>query len=267
MKEYEQLSIRDHFMFGKICLKKENCQLILNALLNDNIIVANTDIEKYIKEYSDGKFVRLDLLAESDQGVVYNGELQHESKNPSRHCELPKRSRYYQAIIDTAKLPAGKHYRFLPETYIIFICTFDPFGKGLAKYTFDTQCNEIPLLQYNDYAHKIFFNTTANLNDLPQESQNMLKYIETGITSDTATSLLDNEVSIARLKEDWRAEYMLTLTHDSDVYTEGYDSGYDSGFNSRQIEVDSLNNALADKDSTIAQLEAEISKYRTLLKS
>lgn len=49
MKNYEQLTIRDHFMFGKICLKPENCQLILQALFNYDISIVDTEIEKYIK--------------------------------------------------------------------------------------------------------------------------------------------------------------------------------------------------------------------------
>lgn len=32
-KSYEELTIRDHFMFGKICSKPENRKLILDSLL------------------------------------------------------------------------------------------------------------------------------------------------------------------------------------------------------------------------------------------
>ena len=32
-KNYEELTIRDHFMFGKICSKPENRKLILDSLL------------------------------------------------------------------------------------------------------------------------------------------------------------------------------------------------------------------------------------------
>lgn len=64
MKNYDQLTIRDHFMFGKICEKPKNSQLILRALLDDpTITISNTEVEKYYKPYSDNKYVRLDLLA------------------------------------------------------------------------------------------------------------------------------------------------------------------------------------------------------------
>lgn len=258
MKNYEELTIRDHFMFGKICLNTKNCQIILRALLGKDINIVDSQIEKEIKQYSDSKFVRLDLLAEDDESIVYNGELQHESQNTERQRELPKRARYYQGMIDTAKLSATEHYRNLPETYIIFICTYDPFGIGLAKYTFDTKCNEVELSEYNDFAHKIFFNTTANLESIPLEQRNMLQYIETGDVSDDATKHLESEVRDARLRDEWRAEYMLTVVHDNDIFTEGYDSGYDSGYNSRQNEIDSLTSTIDDKNAEIAKLQETI---------
>ena len=37
--------------------------------------------------------------------------------------------------MDVSQLKPGEDYDTLPESYVIFICTFDPFGKGLYKYT------------------------------------------------------------------------------------------------------------------------------------
>lgn len=42
-------------------------------------------------------------------------------------AELPLRVRYYQGMIDQEILSSGTDYIFLKETYIIFICTYDPF--------------------------------------------------------------------------------------------------------------------------------------------
>ena len=58
MKQYENLSIRDHFMFGKICQDINNSQLILSALLNRNVILTNSGVEHYMQEYSTSKFIR-----------------------------------------------------------------------------------------------------------------------------------------------------------------------------------------------------------------
>lgn len=265
MKDYEKLSMRDHFMFGKICLKPENSQLILRALLGEEIDIVSTDIEKYLKIYKDTKYVRLDLLAKDDEGNIYNGELQHESANKDVQKELPLRVRYYQAVIDSATVLEGSYYKNLPHTYIIFICTYDPFGKGLYKYTFTSKCAETEIEGYDDKAKIIFYNTKADLHTAPQELRNMLQYIETGEIFDTATKCLDSEVRKARLREEWRTEYMLTLVHDNDVYNEGYNSGYDSGYgsgydsgyDSRQDEVDSLKSKIEEMAEVIAKLHSE----------
>ena len=39
-------------------------------------------------------------------------------------------------------LLTGEEYTGLPNTYVIFICDFDPFGKEKYRYTFRTTCQE-----------------------------------------------------------------------------------------------------------------------------
>ena len=58
-------------------------------------------------------------------------------KNPqTKAFVLPKRSRYYQALLDFDLLQAGQPYDLLPPTFIIFICIFDFFENGNYVYTF-----------------------------------------------------------------------------------------------------------------------------------
>ena len=224
-KNYEELTIRDHFMFGKICTDPENRKLLIDALLQTDLKEKHGSIEKHIQEYRNSKYARLDLLSEDENGKIYNAEMQNKSKNPVRQLELPKRSRYYQALLDTAYLGSGEDYMNLAETVIIFICTFDPFGKGEALYTFETKCVEDDNLKFDDQIQKLFFNTTADLSSLPQSTQNMLSYINTGNAVDEATEKIDVAVKNARTKEEWRREYMLTVVHDIDVKREGREEG------------------------------------------
>ena len=224
-KNYEDLTIRDHFMFGKICTDPENRKLLIDALLQIDLKEKQGTIEKYLQEYRNSKYARLDLLSESEDGKIYNAEMQNKSKNPNRQLELPKRSRYYQALLDTTYLESGEDYMNLAETVIIFICTYDPFGKGEALYTFETKCVEDDNLKFDDKIKKLFFNTTADLSSLPQSTQNMLSYINTGKALDEATEKIDIAVKNAREKEEWRREYMLTVVHDIDMKREGREEG------------------------------------------
>ncbi len=271
-KNYEELTIRDHFMFGKICSKPENRKIILDSLLQIDFQEKKGVVEKEIQEYKDGKYARLDLLAEDETGTVYNAEMQNKSNDKSRQEELPKRSRYYQSIIDTAYFKSGGKYMELPESFIVFICTYDPFGKNKPIYTLETRCLEDASIEYDDKAHKIFFNTTADLSNLPQNTRNMLEYIQTGKTNNSATEIIDNEVKEARLKEEWRQEYMLTLVHDEDVRREGYDSGYDSGYESAKLifqgKIDTLSeefdSAIMDKNTEIERIKKEFEEYKRI---
>lgn len=80
--------------------------------------------------------VRLDVQFIGDD-EVYNIEMQNVD-DP----DLFKRVRFYQAQLDLGSLKTGKSYSEMPNTYIIFICNFDPFGRGYAKYT------QVPYLPY-----------------------------------------------------------------------------------------------------------------------
>lgn len=261
VKSYEELTIRDYFMFGKICSQPENRKLIIDSLLQMNLQEKTGEIEKHIQEYKNAKFARLDLLVEDTSGKIYNAEMQNKSKNNSRQKELPKRSRYYQSLLDSSQLKSGESYLKLPETYIIFICTFDPFKKNLPIYSFDTKCNEIDLPEYDDQAHKIYFNTTANLEGLPLAMKNMLEYINTGIVKDSATDTINNAVVEARLKEEWRQEYMLTLTYQNEIFADGIVEGiYQNQLNTifKKINKNKLLPQIAD------EMEEDIETIRPL---
>ena len=56
--------------------------------------------------------------------------------------DIGKRTRYYQSMIDIDSLLKGAVYSELKESYVIFICTSDPFESGLPVYTFERKCRE-----------------------------------------------------------------------------------------------------------------------------
>lgn len=72
-----------------------------------------------------------------EKEVVYDIEMQ-----VSDTKELPKRSRYYQGMMDLKLIDKGQYYDELNQSYVIFICPFDVFGKGRYIYTFENICKE-----------------------------------------------------------------------------------------------------------------------------
>lgn len=86
--------------------------------------------------------------------------------------------RFYQGLIDTPILKAGKKtkYRQLPSTIIIFITQEDIFKKDLAMYTFTEQCEEIQGLHLEDGTKKIFLNMSSKNGS--KELVSLLQYMK-----------------------------------------------------------------------------------------
>ncbi len=95
------------------------------------------ELQKSINVDMDAQSVRLDVYVKDDRETVCDIEMQ-----VSDTKELPKRSRYYQGMIDLQLVDASQHYKKLNKSYIIFICPFDLYGKGRHIYTFENICKE-----------------------------------------------------------------------------------------------------------------------------
>ena len=132
------------------------CKELLERLLKIKIDhIEYPEIEKTISPYYETKGVRLDVYLK-DTDKVFDIELQN-----AIDFDLAFRTRYYQSMIDTDNLLKGEHYSKLPESFIIFICTYDPFEKNLSTYTFENRCIENLNIQLNDKIIKKFFNAKA----------------------------------------------------------------------------------------------------------
>ena len=145
---------------------------------------------------------------------------------------LPKRMRYYQGMIDLNILEKGDDYNHLKKSYVIFICTFDPFGLGRHIYTFENRCSEDTALTLNDGTVKIILNTKGTLDDVSPEMKRLLDYVDGKGVSDTFTRDLEEAVQSARQNEKWRLDYM-TLQQE---YRERFQEGKVEGIKEGKIE-------------------------------
>ena len=138
---------------------------------------------------------------------------------------LPKRSRFYQGMMDLNILEKGQDYNKLKQSYVIFICIFDPFGEGLSCYEFENTCKYDKKLTLGDERKILFFNTKGTNINVSESVANLLNYIESKQISDDFTRRLDDEVAMVRENKEWMVEYMKTLVHDMDVRKEGRAEG------------------------------------------
>ncbi|MBR4909641.1 MAG: Rpn family recombination-promoting nuclease/putative transposase [Acidaminococcaceae bacterium] len=122
--------------------------------------------------------------------------------------KLPLRTRYYQSLISTDMLLKGMHYWQLRKSYVIFICTFDPFRQGLPMYRFSYRCMENLSLEMGDLTENIFLNATAADKATDKELAAFLSYVNGKAAESSFTKNLDNEVKRIRDSEDWRFHAM-----------------------------------------------------------
>ena len=136
-KPVEELTFTDDFMFTKVMKNKSICKGLLERLLGIKISkIEYPEIQKNLTPFYESKGIRLDVYVD-DGNRVFDIEIQ--TYIPE---SIGKRLRYYQSILDMDCLQRGAVYTELKESYIIFICTFDPFGFSLPIYTFKNTCQE-----------------------------------------------------------------------------------------------------------------------------
>ena len=220
-KNYEELKLSDDFMFGKVMEDGRLCREVLDCLLGKPVgELEEMHTQREYRYAMDGKPIRLDIYTR-DGETVYDTEMQNLNHKKPEDYDLPRRSRFYQSVMDTDHLKKNQSYRTLPETNILFICTFDPFGENLPQYTFQSRCEEMPELALQDHTVKYFFNCSGQREEVPKNVQALYRYIMTGEPMDELTGKLHRAVEAGRRNEKWRSEYMKELLHDDDMREEG----------------------------------------------
>ena len=231
-KKFEDLTFADHYMFEKVLQNREICQELLERLLKIKIDhIEYPEIEKTISPYYETKGVRLDVyLKDSDK--VFDIELQN-----AIDFDLPFRTRYYQSMIDTDNLLKGEHYSKLPESFIIFICTYDPFGKNLSSYSFENRCIENLNIQLKDKIIKKFFNAKAYEQENDIAIKSFLKYIISRETSDDFTHKIEAFIKDIKSKEANKKEYSSVNIHDQDIYFKAKNEGIAQGISQGEYQA------------------------------
>ncbi len=127
-------------------------------------------------------------------------------------------------------------YEYLPESYVIFICDYDPLGYNKYIYTMNTHCEELSELKYRDGVHTIFLSTKGNnTTEVPEEIIKFLRYVSAGLKeseqdfgSDFVTKLQRSVKWIKRSRSKER-EYMVLDEIKKKERREGREEGREEG--------------------------------------
>lgn len=208
-KSLQDLTLLDRFLFAEVMEDPKTFENILSIILGEDISIKGRPQSEHENRTSPLKRqVRLDVWAEDETDVVYNVEAQKENTK-----NLPHRSRFYQALIDSKLLDPGEvDFSNMKDCYSIIIAPFNLFGRGLYQYTFQMTCAETgqPL---EDGATRIFLNTHGkNSEDISPELKELLYYMEhTTEEISCSTSRLQeikNHVNIVKSSEEIGVKYM-----------------------------------------------------------
>ena len=227
IQPFETLPLKHYFMFGQVMQKPEICQLFLEELFGWDIEkIEYVDREKDITDSYWGHGIRLDIYIRNS-GKVYNIEMQAEKEDA-----LERRIRFYQSGIDREELRRGIHYSHLPDTFIIFICDYDPIGLGNAHYERQTYW-KYASHPCSDGTHAILLNSRYTTGNASPAILEFLDYVRTNDdTAEYSSSLAKQakaQVQRVRLDKEVGGQYMLLEQKIQDTLAKGERIGLEKG--------------------------------------
>ena len=256
-KSIDELTFTDDYMFGAVMRNPEICKSILETLLNIQIEkLEYPELQKSISTYYESKGVRLDVYVK-DSDKVFDIEVQNDSA-----ISLPKRMRYYQSMVDMDSLLKGQDYSELKESFIIFICNFDPFHQDLPCYTFKNLCIQDKNLELCDETTKIIFNSTAYDKEKNVDIKKFLKYIRTKVPTSNLTDKINNMVEEQKENDKFRTEYLSMNLHDRDItrkaFAEGEALGIEKGISqgAEQKAIETAKKMILQSVGTLEQISS-----------
>ncbi|HJA11501.1 MAG TPA: Rpn family recombination-promoting nuclease/putative transposase [Candidatus Mediterraneibacter merdipullorum] len=170
------MNLMDDFLFDVATADIETCRIIIELSLGIRIReIRWKEGQKVVHNLPGKRGIRMDFYVEDVDGRVFDVEMQKKNEG-----NIPRRTRYYQALLDAPMLKSGERgFDHLKPAYIIVICGFDLFGYGLYRYTFDNRCKELPELTMGDGCSKIILNTKGrNDTEVDRTLVDFLHYID-----------------------------------------------------------------------------------------
>lgn len=255
-KTLQELNLTDDFLFDVATEELENCKAIIELTTGLRLKSLKWKSgQKVIHNLPGKRGVRLDFIAESEDGRIFDVEMQNRNEG-----NIPKRTRFYQALIDAPILKSGERgFDKMNPLYIIIICNYDPYGKKKYCYTFDNQYKEVPGLRLGDEVTKLLLSTKGeNKEEVSKELVDFLHYVtesnENGLPDECDERLKRLHESIREIKAsaDMEVEYMKMEERERIIRDEGKQIGIING------KIEAVLELLEDKGEVPEKVKAEI---------
>ena len=140
---------------------------------------------------------------------------------------LPKRSRYYQSLVDLELLDRGQAYDELSASYVIFICPVDLFQRGYHIYEFRNYCTQDRELELGDKATKIFLNAKGKTDDVAPPLKEFLDYVAGKESEEPSEFIVKLKVALHHAKQnrEWRRQRMILYFREQDIKADALQQG------------------------------------------
>jgi predicted transposase/invertase (TIGR01784 family) len=206
---FEQLPITDRFMFAMVFSHKEIAKPFLEAVLGIKIYeLRDPEPEKTIEVSPFYKGIRYDVFVKEtgpDGETLRSFDIEMQMEDTK---EIPKRTRYYQAMCDSEALNKGEVYYNLKELYIMFLCPEDIFGQGRAVYRFKNLEVDNPKIELGDLCFKNFY-IFNKYRDIAEKSiREYMEYFATRKPNSPETENIDRLVKWYQTDNETRKRYM-----------------------------------------------------------
>ena len=141
------------------------------------------------------------------------------------------------SVMDLDMIEKGMKYNKLGQTFVIFLCLFDPFHRHRQKYTFERICIEENDLHLNDETSIIIL---TDADDPQNGDEDIEKFFRYAIDSTTATanslesdfvSQIHKRVLSVKNNKELEVEFVKLLERDQKNYNDGFSDGFNDGFN------------------------------------
>ncbi len=225
---WQNLTITDDFIFGKIMRDPELCMELLRRIFPQYDIerIEYIKIQEAIRLDKEAKGIQMDVFIKDNKNVAFCVEMQTRNVD-----NLPKRSRYYQSLVDLELLDRGQAYDELARSYVIFICPKDLFHRGHYLYEFRNYCTQDRQIELGDEATKIFLNANGTRGDIHPPLKEFLDYVAGREPEEPSEFIVKLRTALHHAKQnrEWRREHMILYFRDQDIRADALKEGIGIG--------------------------------------
>lgn len=255
----QELDLMDDFLFSESMRHKETgeplARLIIERATGVKIRKLVIECEKVVNGIdTDRHGIRMDVSVSEIDTQNRSSELVRLydiEPNNSESSPLPRRSRYYQSLIDVKLLETGTDYDKLPDLWSIWILPYDPFCQNQMIYFVKNMVEEFEEIDYNDGVRKIFLYTSGEHGGTP-ELKVLLHYlqntcIENAVDSELKT--LHSQVEHLKSSKKLEVKYMHMREMMDDLKKEARAEGLQEGRKEGERKMAALTKLLLDQQA------------------